>query len=336
MQDNPTTPPPARKRNGKPPAFQFYAKDWLTSPRVRLLTLEGRGLFIDLLAISWDAHGLPADPEKIRVLAGASKWEWKRLWPKVRPLWIEVGPEAVDNRIGGKTSDQPPSKLGPTSDQPRRFVNAKQEVIRGIMDAKRADNAGTYERGKYPRQVDNPCGSVSIQSRSSSSSLIPSILRSSSSGMEIQEELPSRTPPRRVRSEVSLGIEGFEEFWSEYPRKRERASAARAYEKARKGKTADELRDAVVDSVDLDWRFRPLDRVPYAASWLNAGGHEDILEDQDRGQPFADWWVKAETKRLQARIEEVPETTKVQLQRGLDRMLGDQERRVRAAKERKR
>lgn len=39
----------------KPPAFQFYAKDWLSSPtRLRMNRAE-RGLFWDLAAIAWDS-----------------------------------------------------------------------------------------------------------------------------------------------------------------------------------------------------------------------------------------------------------------------------------------
>src|SRR5271155_1931542 len=40
----------------KPPAFQFYAKDWRSSPNVRMMTREERGLYIDLLALAWDSE----------------------------------------------------------------------------------------------------------------------------------------------------------------------------------------------------------------------------------------------------------------------------------------
>ena len=39
----------------KPPAFQFYAKDWRSSRTVQLMSLEDRGIYIDLLAIAWDS-----------------------------------------------------------------------------------------------------------------------------------------------------------------------------------------------------------------------------------------------------------------------------------------
>ena len=37
----------------KPPAFQFYVKDWLSSPNVMMMTPEQRGCYIQLLAYSW-------------------------------------------------------------------------------------------------------------------------------------------------------------------------------------------------------------------------------------------------------------------------------------------
>jgi hypothetical protein len=37
----------------KPPAFQFYAKDWLTSPTVQRMTRQDLGDFINLLACAW-------------------------------------------------------------------------------------------------------------------------------------------------------------------------------------------------------------------------------------------------------------------------------------------
>ena len=40
----------------KPPAFQFYAKDWRSSMTVQSMTHEQRGIYIDMLAIAWDSE----------------------------------------------------------------------------------------------------------------------------------------------------------------------------------------------------------------------------------------------------------------------------------------
>lgn len=39
----------------KPPAFQFYAKDWRSSPTVKKMNPKERGLYIDILALAWDS-----------------------------------------------------------------------------------------------------------------------------------------------------------------------------------------------------------------------------------------------------------------------------------------
>ena len=70
----------------KPPAFQFYVKDYLSSPAVRTMSLAGLGAYIRLLATSWDNEPiatLPDDQTKLRLLAGASKKEWKMIRQEV-------------------------------------------------------------------------------------------------------------------------------------------------------------------------------------------------------------------------------------------------------------
>jgi hypothetical protein len=68
-------------KHNKPPAFQFYVKDWLSSPNVRAMTLAQRGLYIDLLAYSWP-YGIPAGIVG-HSLMGMPEAEWKEISPPV-------------------------------------------------------------------------------------------------------------------------------------------------------------------------------------------------------------------------------------------------------------
>lgn len=43
-------------KTGKRPAFQFYPRDWLNDPALRLCSLPARGLWIDLLSIMHDGE----------------------------------------------------------------------------------------------------------------------------------------------------------------------------------------------------------------------------------------------------------------------------------------
>ena len=54
----------------KSPAFQFYPSDYTSSQRVRLLTLEEEGAYINLLCSCWLHGSIPADPEMAARLIG--------------------------------------------------------------------------------------------------------------------------------------------------------------------------------------------------------------------------------------------------------------------------
>lgn len=68
-----------------PPAFQLYATDWLMS--TRLLPPEARGIYLDLLCLSWDQDGIPEDPTELLPLLAISKAKWKRIWPLLEDKW---------------------------------------------------------------------------------------------------------------------------------------------------------------------------------------------------------------------------------------------------------
>lgn len=75
----------------KPPAFQFYPKDWLSDAKVRTMTHEERGIFIDFLAISWLEHGLPSDESQLRRLTGLTERRFRKVWAGVAHCWQPNG-----------------------------------------------------------------------------------------------------------------------------------------------------------------------------------------------------------------------------------------------------
>lgn len=54
----------------KSPAFQFYPADYASSQRVRLMTLEEEGAYINLLCSCWLHGSIPADPAMAARLVG--------------------------------------------------------------------------------------------------------------------------------------------------------------------------------------------------------------------------------------------------------------------------
>lgn len=71
----------------RPPAFQFYAKDWLASSRRQMMSLPARAHYLDLLCWQSQDGGLPENLEQIRVLLGVCLEEWPSTWAELEPCF---------------------------------------------------------------------------------------------------------------------------------------------------------------------------------------------------------------------------------------------------------
>jgi uncharacterized protein YdaU (DUF1376 family) len=67
----------------KRPWFPLYATDWLTDHRVRLLSVEARGLYIDLLCHQWAEGGLPDDERHLARIANLNPRTFRRIWTEI-------------------------------------------------------------------------------------------------------------------------------------------------------------------------------------------------------------------------------------------------------------
>jgi len=70
----------------KPPAFQFFVKDWTASPTRQMMSLAGQGAYINLLAVAWDSDPIgtiPNQPDKLWKLADAMPDEWANIRDEV-------------------------------------------------------------------------------------------------------------------------------------------------------------------------------------------------------------------------------------------------------------
>lgn len=79
------------KPPNKPPAFQLYVKDWLSSERITLMSLEAEAFLIRLLCLCWDNGSLPADPDKLEALLPRKCHgePFKRVWPDLAEHFVE-------------------------------------------------------------------------------------------------------------------------------------------------------------------------------------------------------------------------------------------------------
>lgn len=82
----------------KDPAFLFYATAWLQGEKVRGLSHEQRGAYMDLLCFAWLHHGIPNDEKWIARALGWTPKQMSRLWPAMRVCWVERDGRLISER----------------------------------------------------------------------------------------------------------------------------------------------------------------------------------------------------------------------------------------------
>lgn len=95
------------------------------------------------------------------------------------------------------------------------------------------------------------------------------------------------TKGKKERSPQSAYADEFAEWYADYPRKRSRKQAEKAFAKARKeGATVQELTDGLAKA-KRSWQLEGRDstKIPYPASWLNAEGWADEETTPQQTQP---------------------------------------------------
>ena len=68
---------------GKAPAFQFYVRDWLSDPQLRMVSHQSKGIWIDLLCYLWespDRGKLEGTDQQFIKMIGCSKEEWEQFY----------------------------------------------------------------------------------------------------------------------------------------------------------------------------------------------------------------------------------------------------------------
>jgi uncharacterized protein YdaU (DUF1376 family) len=97
-----------------------------------------------------------------------------------------------------------------------------------------------------------------------------------SSQSESYTERKNPLTPKGEREGEGLVERQFEAFWAAYPKKRAKADARKAFLKALKRATVQDIAKGLKrDKVSADWVKSDGQFIPYPASWLNAARWED-------------------------------------------------------------
>jgi uncharacterized protein YdaU (DUF1376 family) len=179
----------------KPPAFQFYARDWLSSTLG--MPWEVAGVYIHLLAWSWDNGALPNDPEwRARVIGADAARLWaavSKRWKKTARGWINLRlerqreiqatfsahakqaaskrwayaqamPASTPRVMPKRSSASASASASSDQDQPRaaRAVNVPWKIYRAIA-AKVVRESATDDLGELAEAFKSTCAKQGLE-----------------------------------------------------------------------------------------------------------------------------------------------------------------------------
>ena len=254
-------------RSMKSPAFQFYPADYASSQRVRLLTLEEEGAYINLLCSCWLHGSIPADPAMAARLVGKGcsatlattvltmftpsseagrmvhdRLERERLkqsdW---REKSASGGRKSAELRKGASTTVQPPLTNG---------INQKATLQSSVS---------------------------SLQSSSTSTSSAPT--HTAPVPVAAGDEAPAADcpfPPEVARQQSARELEA-ESVWALYPKKKGKKEAMREVLNAIRTEGIERIRERTQAYADAVSRWPEDERkyVPDPVRWFKRGNYDD-------------------------------------------------------------
>lgn len=94
----------------------------------------------------------------------------------------------------------------------------------------------------------------------------------------IDSFLPEAKKESKSSKEIELNKD-FEDWWNEYPKKKSKKEAEKAYIKARKKASKELLLNALLEILNKDWKFREDKQfIPNASTWLNQERWNDEVQ----------------------------------------------------------
>jgi uncharacterized protein YdaU (DUF1376 family) len=189
----------------KPPAFQFYVKDWLSSESVVVMTAEQRGWYIQLLCHAWNSDPiatLPADDRKLKALAGAGD-SWATDKQAVLDCFEVDGDRLVNRRLAEQFQ------------QLEEFRNSKSEAGRKGNEARwnkdRKDIAQQSHSDDSAIANDRPSTATATASSTASSAQLSSAAREQQPMSQTGEDKDPN--PRLPESLVRFWADKISNFW---------------------------------------------------------------------------------------------------------------------------
>lgn len=226
----------------RPPAFQFYVRDWLSSKKIVMMTLEEEGAYIHLLAHCWDSPDctLPDDDLELAQLS------------RMGERWLNGGSSTLRKCFV------------PHPRKPERLTNLRLlEEFRKYAHWIQKSREGGIRSGEIRRkQVKGGSTVVEPNGNSSSSS-----------------SLNSYRERKGSRGEIKLNGHGqsFELFWAAYPRKEGKGACREWWAKHKPDDVLLGVMLAKIEEAKMTpkWKEQSGKFIPMPSTWLNQERWDD-------------------------------------------------------------
>jgi uncharacterized protein YdaU (DUF1376 family) len=224
------------------PAFQFYAKDWLSSKKIVTMTLEEEGAYIHLLAHCWDSPDctMPDDDSELAQLS------------RMGERWFN----------GGSTTLR--KCFVPHPRKPQRLTNLRllEEFRKYTRWVQKSREGGIRSGETRRKQVKGGSTVVEPKGNSSSSSSLKNYRKRKGSFCEI---------------ELNGHGSSFDVFWAAYPKHEGKKVCQQWWDK---NKPDDGLLGVMLAKIEQakqtqKWKEQGGKFIPMPATWLNQERWED-------------------------------------------------------------
>lgn len=238
----------------RPPAFLLYVKDFLTSRKIAVMSLDQVGAYILLMAACWDSDdcSLPDDDQTLAVLSRMGE-RWSKDGRVVRACFVPH-----------------PKHTGHLTNE-RLFVEFKT-LLKTRRDKRKAGHLGGVKSGRSRREAKENISEIELKQSFDSASSKTEAKRSSSISSSSSSSISKEREENILRKPKDLRGEEFKEFWLAYPRKAGKKEALRAWEKAKDLPSLEVILAALEQQRQSEqWTKDGGKFIPYPETWLNKG-----------------------------------------------------------------
>jgi len=90
----------------RPPAFQFYPRDYLADLKVQAMSWEARGVYWHLCCLYWLERALPDDPATLARVLNVPRKKWDQLWREIAPCFTRRDKGLKHKRLDAERAKQ--------------------------------------------------------------------------------------------------------------------------------------------------------------------------------------------------------------------------------------